>query len=169
MKYKEYPLNTNYIAYEDGRIYSKRMKKFLTPKVNHDGYHRIQIWKNNKCNMIQWHKVIAETFLPKPSEKHTVVNHKDGDKTNNVVDNLEWVTQKENIAHAWSTGLSTRENHSKYKGFIVLDVITNEKNEYACLSEIADALQSSYFGVRNAWKKGKLYKNRYSIKLKCND
>ncbi len=169
MKYKEYPLNTNYIAYEDGRIYSKRMKKFLTPKINYDGYHRIQIWKNNKCKMIQWHKVIAETFLPKPSEKHIVVNHKDGNKTNNVIENLEWVTQKENIAHAWRTGLSTRENHSKYTGFIVLDVLTNEKNEYACLSEIADALQSSYFGLRNAWKKGNLYKSRYSIKLKCND
>ena len=169
MKYKEYPLNTNYIAYEDGRIYSKGKKKFLTPKLNYDGYHRIQIWKNNKCRMIQWHKVIAETFLPKPSDKHSVVNHKDGNKTNNNVNNLEWVTQQQNIQHAWKNGLSTHENHSKYKGFIVFDVINNVENEYKCLSEIADALQGNYFGVRMAWKKDRLYKGQYSIKLKCND
>lgn len=169
MTHKEYPLNTNYVAFTDGRIYSKRMKKFLTPKINYDGYHRIQIWKNNKCKMIQWHKVIAETFIPKPSEKHNVVNHKDGNKTNNNVNNLEWVTQKDNIAHAWRTGLSTNENHSKYTGFSVLDVVNNEKKDYKCLSEIANDIQGNYFGVRMAWKNDRLYKGRYSIKLKCND
>lgn len=169
MNYKEYPLNTNYIVYEDGKIYSKRMKKFLTPKINYDGYHRIQIWKHGKSNYIAWHRVIAETFLPKPSEKHNIINHKDGNKTNNNVNNLEWVTQQENIQHAWKTGLSTHENHAKYKGFIVLDVVNNVQNEYKCLSEIVKAINGNYFGLRNAWKKGLLYKRQYSIKLKCND
>lgn len=169
MECKGYPLNTNYIAYKDGKIYSKRMHKFLTPKNNYDGYKRIRIWEDNKCSMVQWHRVIAETFIPKPSEKHNIVNHKDGNKSNNRVDNLEWVTQKENIRHAWNTGLSTSANHSKYRGFTVLDVITNEKNEYECLKEVADAINGNYFGVRIAWKNGKIYKNRYSIKSKCND
>lgn len=169
MNCKEYPLNTNYIVYEDGRIYSKRRGKFLTPKMNYDGYHRIQIWKDNKSKYVAWHRVVAETFLSKPSEKHNVINHKDGNKTNNNVNNLEWVTQQENIQHAWKTGLSTNENHSKYKGFIVFDVVTNEKNEYACLTKIVNAINGNYFGVRMAWKNDRLYKGRYSIKLKCND
>ena len=152
MNYKEYPLNTNYIVYEDGRIYSKRKNKFLTPKVNWDGYHRLQIHNKGKVKMIGWHRIVAETFLSKPSEKHNVVNHKDGNKTNNNVNNLEWVTQKQNIKHAWDKGLSTNTNHSKYTEFVVLDVINNVKNEYGCLSEIADAINGNYYGVRMAWK-----------------
>lgn len=101
---KEYPLNPNYIVYPDGRIYSKRFRKFLTPKKNWDGYERIQIWKDNKCHMISWHKVVAETFVPHPPEC-TVVNHKNGIKNDNRAENLEWVTQKENIQHSIRTHL----------------------------------------------------------------
>lgn len=102
---KEYPLNTNYLVSKDGKIYSKRFKKFLTPKVNWDGYHRIQIWENNKCRMVSWHRVIAETFIPNPDNK-PVVNHKNGIKDDNRVENLEWCTQQENIQHSWKNGLS---------------------------------------------------------------
>lgn len=102
---KEYPLNTNYIISEDGKIYSKRANKFLTPKVNWDGYHRIQIWENQKCKFVSWHRVVAETYLDKP-DGCDIVNHKNGVKNDNRVENLEWVTQKENIQHSWRTGLS---------------------------------------------------------------
>ena len=108
---KEYPLNKNYLVTRDGKIKSKRFNKWLTPKVNWDGYHRIQIWEKGKANMISWHRVIAETYIPNPENK-PYVNHKNGIKTDNNVENLEWVTQKENIAHAWRTGLSTQTfNH----------------------------------------------------------
>lgn len=96
---KEYPKNTAYLIYKDGRIYSKRFKKFLTPKLNWDGYHRIQIWKDGKCRMVSWHRIIAETFIPNPENK-PFINHIDGNKQNNSVYNLEWCTQKENIEHA---------------------------------------------------------------------
>lgn len=106
--WKEYPLNKNYLVSKDGRIKSKRRNKELTPKENWDGYHRIQIWDSGKCNMISWHRVVAITYIPNPDNK-PVVNHKDGNKTNNHVDNLEWVTQSENIQHSWNNGLSVKQ------------------------------------------------------------
>ena len=50
------------------------------------------------------HRIVAKTFIPNPENK-TDVNHKDGNKKNNHVDNLEWVTKSENTRHAYSTGL----------------------------------------------------------------
>lgn len=109
---KDYPLDTNYAVTEDGRIYSKRRNKFLTPKANWDGYHRIQIWDKGKCTYVSWHRVVAETYLVKLNED-MVVNHINGIKTDNRVENLEWVTQSENILHAWETGLSKRRPNCK--------------------------------------------------------
>ena len=96
---REYPLNSNYIVSRCGKIFSRRFNKELTPKVNWDGYHRIQIWKDNKCEMIGWHRVVARTFIPNPEDK-PFVNHKNLIKTDNRSENLEWCTQRENVQHA---------------------------------------------------------------------
>ena len=64
----------------------------------------ITLRKNNKQIVKQVHRLVAEAFIPNPYKKRCV-NHKDGNKINNHVDNLEWVTHQENTIHAWETGL----------------------------------------------------------------
>jgi hypothetical protein len=70
--------------------------------VGKDGYARVQI--GGKTRTV--HRVVAEAFVPLVDGK-MFVNHKDGDKTNNRADNLEWCTRSENMNHAYSNGLKT--------------------------------------------------------------
>lgn len=103
--FKDLPRDTNYMVDENGNVFSKRRNKILSPKINRDGYLRIQIWNKNKCEFVGIHRLIAETFIPNPENK-PFINHKNGDKQNNRVENLEWCTQKENIQHSLKMGLS---------------------------------------------------------------
>jgi len=109
------------INYEDkylvsnlGNIKSIKRNKVLSPKVNWDGYLRIQLWRNNKNKYASIHKLVAESFLEKPLGNNIVVNHKNGVKNDNRLENLEWVTQQENIQHAWKNGLASAKKVNQY-------------------------------------------------------
>ena len=71
---------------------------------NEKGYIRVALCKNNKVKHLYLHRLIALTFIPNPENKPEV-NHKDGNKLNNNINNLEWSTRKENMNHARDTGL----------------------------------------------------------------
>ena len=72
---------------------------------NEIGYEIIGLHINGKKYNRRVHRLVLQTFEPIPNYESMTVNHKDGDKLNNGLDNLEWMTQKENINHAWETGL----------------------------------------------------------------
>lgn len=72
--------------------------KLLKP-YNHGGYTRIGFRRNKILKNYLVHVLVAKAFIPNPENK-PVVNHIDGDKTNNHISNLEWVTHKENVHHA---------------------------------------------------------------------
>ncbi len=76
----------------------------MKPYKNHNNYYRVCLWNHGKHNMRFVHRLVAEAFLPKVDGK-TQVNHIDGNKENNNVTNLEWVTSKENHVHAAEMGL----------------------------------------------------------------
>lgn len=76
----------------------------IKPILDTFGYHVVNLRKNNGMKGIKIHRLVAKAFIPNPNNLPQV-NHKDGNKQNNNLDNLEWVTAKENIAHSFSTGL----------------------------------------------------------------
>lgn len=103
--FKECELNHKYILSSKGRVYSYRKKDFMeTNGRTTSGYVRISLSISGKVVRGRLHRMIAKAFVPRVEGKNDV-NHKDGDKMNNMADNLEWVTKKENIEHAILHGL----------------------------------------------------------------
>jgi len=81
----------------------------LTPVPTNIGYMKIGLSKDGEQSYPSIHRLVAEAFIPNPENKRTV-NHKDGDKKNNHVLNLEWATYSENIQHSVKHGL---QGHSR--------------------------------------------------------
>lgn len=90
-----------------GNIYSKRSNRILKQTKSKTGYWTFATkigGRNGSDHCFKVHRLVADAFIPNPEGK-PFVNHIDGSKTNNILSNLEWVTAKENSAHAWATGL----------------------------------------------------------------
>jgi hypothetical protein len=95
----------------DGNIYSKRSNRAMIQQTNANGYKWIQLCVNNKKKNFYIHQLVAQHFIENPDKKQ-IVNHIDGNKTNNNVDNLEWVTHSENLIH-YHTFLKDKPRKSK--------------------------------------------------------
>lgn len=91
-----------YSITESGEVISHRDNQPLTPWVANNGYLQVSLGKSSSNKNI--HRLVAMHYLPNPYQ-YDYVNHKDGDKTNNHVDNLEWCSAAENSNHALRTGL----------------------------------------------------------------
>lgn len=90
-----------------GRVWSHRRKIWLKQADNGFGYMFVNLCLNKKCSDKRINRLVAEAFIVNPLNKPQV-NHKNGIKTDNRVDNLEWVTAKENNQHASDNKLNPR-------------------------------------------------------------
>lgn len=75
-------------------------EKVLKPGINTKGYLQVQLCKDEKRKLFLVHRIVAEHFIPRLNEEQDVINHIDGNKQNNNVENLEWCTQEQNVQHA---------------------------------------------------------------------
>lgn len=78
--------------------------KILKPIPSRAGYHCVELYKNGSKAKYYIHRLVALTFIGNPPEAKSVVNHKNRNKTDNRMENLEWVTHAENITHGYSFG-----------------------------------------------------------------
>lgn len=95
-------------------------EKILTGHIDTKGYLQVELRKDGKRNISCIHRLVASAFIENPERKEQV-NHKDGNKRNNAVENLEWVTCEENIHHAWKHGLNTASKGQKHPNSILTD------------------------------------------------
>lgn len=106
---------TKYLVSTTGKIYRYKGGELKELKITRSskGYVKVRISIDGKVYNRNIHRMVAETFIPNPENKPEV-NHKDTNKKNNKISNLEWVTRKENADHAYENGLfGKNESFSK--------------------------------------------------------
>jgi len=112
----------NYFATKEGKVYSsnfKIQKELLYENVG--GYLRVKLYKDGKGVKTLVHRIIASSFLPEPEQKKVLINHKDGNKQNNHVDNLEWCDYSENLIHAYDV-LNRGYSNSKLTDIQIIEI-----------------------------------------------
>lgn len=104
---------TKYTIDEDGNVYNTQTKKYLKGSIGENGYKYYRLSQDNIKKMFYAHRLVAEAFIPNPNNL-PVVNHIDGNKLNNNISNLEWVSYSDNSRHAHQAKLISKVREREY-------------------------------------------------------
>lgn len=104
---------------EDGKVVNTKTGRVLKTNISMTGYERLSITLGKgKLYSASIHRLLAEAFIPNDDITKDTVNHKDGNKLNNSLSNLEWCSNADNIRHAFSSGLHPK--HRRHKDYDAL-------------------------------------------------
>lgn len=163
---------SNYEISSCGRVFSLKRKHNQSDKMSNeeielkiqyidDAYAIVGLTDDDgNRRMKSVHRLVAEAFIPNPENKRTV-NHKDGDKHNNVLSNLEWATYQENSQHAHNTGLNPKQSGeknamSKIKEKecikLIIDMLDGENNNELALKYNLNSRYISLIRGKKRWK-----------------
>lgn len=153
-EYKTINNYPNYIITSDGRVWSKRKKKFLHNNMR--GYYlSVSLCNENGPKSYNIHRLVAETFIENPC-RYTMVNHRDEDKTNNRVENLEWCTSEYNNNYGTRTERASLKQRNNKKNCKTVFQFTKDMKFVA-----------SYPSVKEAWRRTGI--SRSHISDTCNN
>lgn len=126
-----------------GGVLSLHKGRILSLCINQGGYYKVQLIKNYKVKHFVTHRLVALTFIPN-NENKPHINHIDGIKTNNNINNLEWCTPKENSIHAVENNLINPKkgvNNPSSKQTCQYDLNGNLINIFSCTKEAGKSLK----------------------------
>lgn len=134
--------------------------ELLTPKVNNKGYAWVELRKDGERKPLLIHRLVAQAFLDNPNN-YPLINHKDENKLNNNVENLEWCTHSYNVKYSWELhpekhrrngGIRHRKNgaYKKSKRVRQIDALSGEIiREYDYLADAKRVLNiKNEYGIR---------------------
>lgn len=125
------------VHYSDGRTRDHKGKN-ISFADNGNGYKFVYLWKKNQSKRFYVHRLVAAAFIPNPDKKQ-FVNHKDEDKSNNAVSNLEWCTSSENVNYG--TAISRSRKKQGFETFLVLE--SGDIKRFDSISSLAKFVGSS--------------------------
>ena len=140
--------------------------KLIKTNVSTRGYEKIKLFKDGKRYYFNLHRLVADNFLFNKDGKREV-NHKDGNKLNNAVSNLEWVSASENQKHAYEMGLQVARKGSENAQSKQIKQLTLDGQLvriFGSIQEVTRELGFNTFGIIKCCKKEKKYKTAYKFK-----
>lgn len=143
-----------YTEYHGWRIWEQRV---LEQKVDEENTCRVNLWKDGKPKTYLVHRLVAEAFIPKVEGKD-YINHKDGNRRNNHVSNLEWCTYEENNNHAFDNGLIKTGHAIK-----LVDINSGEEYTFRSKSKASEFLNRNTDYIANVIRRGKTEVHGYKI------
>lgn len=166
MKWVKIKQNSSYSINEFGDIRNNKTGKIKVPFVNKKtGYKTVDLWNDNKSTKFTVHRLLAEAFIPNPEKKPTV-DHKDGNRLNNSLENLRWATYAEQNSRFDTVGVRSEKikvthysEKTKKNGVhvswicpdscIVFDRISDAADYFGvCLSSVSQMLKKGTIGRR---------------------